>query len=458
MTSTAASPASPWLPLLCERLPSGEVVVDEDILTTYARDQAPTANAGHPAALVRARSVDTVVTTLRLATEHEVPVVVRGAGTGLSGGANAVDGCIVLCLERMNRILEIDAAAGLARVEPGVINQHLDEAARELGLTYAPDPASRDISTLGGNVATNAGGACCVKYGVTGDHIAGLKAVLPSGEVISTGGAALKNVAGLDLQRLLIGSEGTLAVVVEITARLLPRKDKVGTLVAFFDQLDDAGRAIVELAQPRNLAKLEVMDQVTVQAVEALLHMELDTSAAALLLAQADGGDAEAVLQQAQEVCERTGASLFYATFDEAEGRMFFQARSAALPALEKKGRWLLDDVAVPVAAIPALLAACQQAAVDHGVLVGTFGHAGDGNLHPTLVYGDGEEAAAMAAFEQILHAAVALGGTITGEHGVGSLKRPYLEGMVGPTSLRLMRGIKAVFDPLGILNPGKGY
>lgn len=448
-------------------LPPAELVTDPDVMASYSRDHATVCAAGQPVAVVLARSVETVATTLRLASATRTPVVTRGAGTGLSGGANALNGGIVLSLAKMNAITALDVDARLATVEPGVLNATLDAAAREHGLRYAPDPASRDISTIGGNVATNAGGACCVKYGVTGDHVAALTAVLADGTTIHTGSRTVKNVAGLDLSRLLIGSEGTLAVIVGVTVRLLPVRPIAGTMVAFFDDLRAAGRAIVDLQAAGSLSTLEVMDRTTVRAVEAMKHMDLDTDAAAMLLAQAemgpgaDDGTATAVMVAAEKTCTGHGASFVASTTDEDEGRMFMAARTAALPALEQLGAWLLDDVAVGVHQIPDLLARCAEIAEERGVTVASFGHAGDGNLHPTIVYDPADLSqrdAATEAFDDVLHAALAMGGTLTGEHGIGQLKQSYLEGMVGEREVSLMRGVKAAFDPLGILNPGRGF
>ncbi len=448
-------------------LPPPELSTDPDVMASYSRDHATVCEAGQPVAVVLARSVETVVRTLRLASAARTPVVTRGAGTGLSGGANALDGGIVLSLAKMDAITSLDVDARLATVEPGVLNGTLDAAARVHGLRYAPDPASRDISTIGGNVATNAGGACCLKYGVTGDHVAALTAVLADGTTVRTGSRTVKNVAGLDLNRLLIGSEGTLAVIVGITVRLLPVRPIAGTMVAFFDDLLAAGRAIVDLQAAGSLSTLEVMDRTTVRAVEAMTHMDLDTDAAAMLIAQAevapgaDAGTAKAVMETAEQTCAGHGASFVASTTDESEGRMFMAARTAALPALEQQGAWLLDDVAVGVRQIPELLARCAEIAEARGVTIASFGHAGDGNLHPTIVYdpGDrGQRAAAVQAFDDVLRAALAMGGTLTGEHGIGQLKQSYVEGMVGSREVSLMRGIKAAFDPLGILNPGRGF
>ena len=446
---------------LAAALPAAELVTSRDTILGYSKDEARFCAAGQALALVRARSVQTVIDTLKIAWEAGTPVVSRGAGTGLAGGANALEGCVMLSLERMDQILELDPEAQRARVQAGVLGGALDRAAAEHGLMYAPDPASREISTIGGNVATNAGGACCLKYGVTGDHVLAVRAVLADGRVIQTGAITRKDVAGLDLKRLLVGSEGTLAVIVEVTVRLLPRAPARGTFLAFFDDLESAGRSIVALARGGRLSTLEVMDRMTLAAVEALRPMDLDTSAAAVVLGQVDTVDAEAVLAWAETVCEGHGASSVLTTDDADEGEQLMAVRKAALPALEKLGHWLLDDVAVPITAIPALLALCAAAGQEHQVTVGTFGHAGDGNLHPTLVY-DGldpdAERRAYAAFEQIVAGALALGGTVTGEHGVGQLKRPFLHGALGATERELMEGIKRVFDPRGILNPGRGF
>jgi D-lactate dehydrogenase (cytochrome)/glycolate oxidase len=453
---------SDWLLALADALGDRALVTtDPDVLASFTRDQAPLAPAGVPVALVRARRVEHVVATLRFANERGIPVVTRAAGTGLAGGANAVDGCIVLSVAAMDRILRIDEATRTAVVEPGVLNAALAQEAAARGLYYAPDPASRAISTIGGNIATNAGGSCCLKYGVTGDHVAALEVVLAGGSRIRTGAVPKKNVAGLDLTRLLVGSEGTLGVIVEATVRLLRAPRSACTLVAFFDTLPDAAEAIVAMEAGADLSLLEVMDQTTVRAVEDLAPMDLDTEAAAFVLVQSDGSDAAAAIGACEAICRRHAARSVLRTDDVEEGRMLLEARRQALPALERKGTTLLDDVAVPRPAIPAMIARIRAIAEEHGLVIGTFGHAGDGNLHPTIVF-DGADArsaaAASAAFAAILREAVALGGSITGEHGVGSLKRDLLGAMVGDTERALMRRIKEAFDPRGILNPGKAF
>jgi glycolate oxidase len=444
---------------LVDAVGRAQVMTDPDVLEAFRRDRAALSEAGRAAALVRARSVDHVVATLRLASAHGVPVVPRGAGTGLAGGANAVDGAIVLSLEAMDQILDLDVERRTATAQCGVLTGTLAAAAAEHGLWYPPDPASRDISTIGGNVATNAGGGCCLKYGVTGDHVAALTAVLADGTVLRTGTAVRKNVAGLDLTRLIVGSEGTLAVVVDVTVRLRPAPRPAATVVASFADLEAAGAAIVALEAVAEPSLLELMDRTTINAVEDLTRMGLDRDAGALLLVQCDGpadsGDAE----RCAAACEQSGATWVGATRDPAEGEQLMQARRSAYPALERKGATLLDDVAVAKPDIPAMVRAIEVVAARHGLVIGTFGHAGDGNLHPTIAFEPGDPAsvdAARAAFDDIVRAALDLGGTISGEHGIGTLKRPYLEAMVGAEERALMGRIKHAFDPAGILNPGK--
>jgi glycolate oxidase len=442
-------------------LPPEALVTDPDVLEAHRHDQAGWAPAGSPRVLVRPGSTAEVQAVLRVASALRVPVVPRGAGSGLSGGANAVDGCIVLSLTRMNRILELDRRGLFAVVQPGVINGALKAAAAEQGLWYAPDPASWEFSTIGGNLATNAGGLCCVKYGVTGDAVLGLEAVLADGSVVRTGGRTVKNVAGYDLSRLFVGSEGTLGVITEATLKLRPRPPRATTLVASFPTLVGAGAAVTDIMADTRPSLLELMDRTTVRAVEAARPMGLDVDAAALLLARSDAGGEQGVAECSRMVaaCEAAGATFVAHSADEAEGELLLGARRFAFPALERQGSTLLDDVGVPLSRIAELLAAVERIAEQRGVLIGTFGHAGDGNMHPTLVFDRNDPdavARARAAFDDILHVVLDLGGTITGEHGVGTLKRPFIARQLGPETHRLHLAIKAAVDPLGILNPGK--
>ncbi|MCY1014594.1 FAD-binding oxidoreductase [Pyxidicoccus sp. MSG2] len=444
-------------------LPPESLVTDADVLEAHRRDQAEWAPAGTPRVLVRPASTTEVQAVLRVASALRVPVVPRGAGSGLSGGANAVDGCIVLSLSRMNRVLEVDRRGMFAVVQPGALNAAVKAAAAEQGLWYAPDPASWEFSSIGGNLATNAGGLCCVKYGVTGDAVLGLEAVLADGSVVRTGGRTMKNAAGYGLTRLFVGSEGTLGVITEATLKLRPRPPKATTLVASFPTLVGAGVAVTEIMASTRPSLLELMDRATVRAVEAHGPMGLDVNAAALLLARSDAGGEQGVAEVAHmaAACEAAGATFVAQSADEAEGELLMQARRLAYPALEKQGATLLDDVGVPLSRITDLLAAVEGIASRRDVLIGTFGHAGDGNMHPTVVFDRNDPAAlarARAAFDDILRAALELGGTITGEHGVGALKRPFLGEQLGAGGLHLHHAIKSALDPLGILNPGKVF
>ncbi len=440
---------------LVARVGASRVDVEPNELAAYARDRGALAAAGAPSAVVRARSTGDVVAALQVATAHRVPVVTRGAGTGLAGGANAHDGCIVLSTLGMDQVLDVDIAQRTATAQAGVLTADLQAAVVQHGLWYPPDPASRAISTIGGNIATNAGGGCCLRYGVTGDHVAALTAVLADGTVIRTGAATRKNVAGLDLTRLLVGSEGILAVIVEATVRLRRPPAPLSTLLATFASPPDAGVAVLALQRVADLSLLELMDRTTIGAVERLAGAGLDTTAGAVLIAQAD------VAETARCVAamEGAGATAVTSTSDPVEAEALLDARRYALPALERLGVALLDDVVVPILAIPEMLARIEEVAARHRIVIGAFGHAGDGNLHPTIVLDPGDpraEAKAKAAFREILAAAVGLRGTITGEHGIGLLKRPHLDAVIGAPERALMARIKDAFDPLGILNPGK--
>ena len=439
-------------------LPEGAVVTDPDRLATYRRDAAGGLPAGEPLALVLPRTTAEVSAVLAAAHAEHVPVVPRGAGSGLSGGANAVDGCIVLSLERMTSVKEISPGDGLAVVEPGVLNQQLRDDAAQHGLTYAPDPASKTWCTLGGNIATNAGGLCCVKYGVTRDAVLGLEVVLADGRTTRLGRRSVKGVAGYDLVSLMVGSEGTLGVVTEATLRLRPPPPPPTTVVAVFPDLASAGRAVQAVTATLTPSLLELMDRATVRAVEAMRPMGLDVDAAALLLAQTDSaGTAEA--DALVRACEQAGASEVFRSEDDAESDALLEARRLAFPALERLGAVVLDDVAVPRSKMVEALGRIEQVAAERDVLIGTFGHAGDGNLHPTIVVPHGDEAAAVRsaqAFVEVVHVALQLGGTVTGEHGVGLLKAGLLGVELDPTARDLHAAVKAALDPRGILNPGK--
>ncbi len=437
-------------------LPAHAVLDDPDLTAAYRNDEALQVVGGFPAAVVLPETTDEVVAALQVAHSLGVAVVPRGAGTGLSGGAAAVDGCLVVCTTRMNRIVEIDTDNQYAVVQPGVITGDLDDAAAAVGLWYPPDPSSWRTSTLGGNIATDAGGLCCVRYGTTSDYVLGLQVVLADGRVLRTGRRTAKGVAGYDLTRLIVGSEGTLGIVTSATLRLRPRRPYPATAVAVFPTLLSAGEAVLALLRSGlSLSLLEIMDRTTIRAVEAHSRMGLDTEAAAVLVVQTEVAAEHALVEA---ICRDNGAAEVHATADPAEAESLLQARRLALPALQRLGTVLLDDVAVPRSALPALIGEIELVAARTGLLIGTFGHAGDGNLHPSIVYdrGDaGQRAAAQEAFDGVLAAALALGGTITGEHGVGRLKTDWLTRELEPVALAVSRDVKAALDPLGLMNSG---
>lgn len=433
-------------------VPDGRVAVDPDVLVAYSSDRAAFPGVGRPLALVRARSVDDVVATLRFASEHGIPVVPRGAGSGLAGGANAVDGCIVLSLATWTACSRSTSPGAPRASSPACSTPTSPRRSPRTASGTRPDPASRAISTIGGNVATNAGGSCCLKYGVTADAVAALTAVLADGTVVRTGSATRKDVVGLDLTRLLVGSEGALAVVVEVTVRLRPAPRPPATVVASFPDVAAAGEAIVGVMRTAEPALLELLDGTTLGAIERMTRMGLATDGALLLL-QCDGADAAAEAQRCADACDRAGASYVVATDDGEEGEALLAARRAAYPALERLGTTLLDDVCVPVPRVPDLVRAVERVAQETGVVIGTFGHAGDGNLHPTVVYDATDPAqveSARRAFDAICDAALALGGTLTGEHGVGLLKQPYLSRQLGDAERELMRRVKRPSTPPG--------
>ncbi|HEY8525245.1 MAG TPA: FAD-linked oxidase C-terminal domain-containing protein [Acidimicrobiales bacterium] len=436
----------------------GGLVTDPDIVDGYRRDRAKTVRPGVPLALVRARSTADVQATLRVASRFAVPVVPRGAGTGLSGGAAAVDGCLVLSTERM-RAITVDPVAMTATVQPGLLNAEVKAAAREHGLWYPPDPSSFEICSIGGNLATNAGGLCCVKYGVTTDYVLGLEVVLADGRAVRLGGRTVKDVAGYDLKRLFVGSEGTLGVITEATLRLRPRPRPAATVVATFADVAAAGRAVVEVMQDLRPAALELMDRAAVAAVEQVKPMGLDPGIGALLLGQSDGGAGADEPGRIRAACERAGADYVAVTDDPDEGELLMGARRMAIPCVERLGTVLIEDVGVPIPRIPDLVTAVEAVAERHATLVPVIGHAGDGNFHPLVTFDAADPDAtrrAEAAFDAIMDAALELGGTITGEHGVGTLKARHLGAQLGPDVLDLTRRVKAALDPQGILNPGK--
>lgn len=447
---------------LLQGLPVGAVAVDPDVTAAYAHDMAGFCEAGTPAVVVFPESVEQVQHVMRTATELRVPVVPQGARTGLSGGANAVDGCIVLSMVKMDRILEIDPVNRIAVVEPGVVNAELSKAAAECGLAYPPDPSSWESCTIGGNIGTGAGGLCCVKYGVTSEYVIGLDVVLADGRLLSTGRRTAKGVAGYDLTRLLVGSEGTLGVVVRAVVQLRPAPAQQLVLAAEFDSVDAAGAAICEvMAKGFAPSLMELMDATTVRAVNAMAQMGLPESTRALLLVAFDGPDQVREVAAVAELCRAAGASEVVPAEDRAESELLLQARRLALPALDRLGTTMIDDVAVPRSRLAEMIHGVAAIAERQRLTIGVVAHAGDGNTHPVVIFdaSDPDESArARESFDEIMALGLELGGTVTGEHGIGLLKREWLARELGPVGLEIQRQIRSVFDPLGILNPGKTF
>lgn len=444
---------------LIAELPDGTVVVDPDILESYRWDRAADPDAGTPLAVVRPQRTEEVQTVMRWATAHRIAVVPRGAGTGLSGGATALDGGIVLSTERM-RDITVDPVTRTAVTQPGLFNAEVKKAVAEYGLWYPPDPSSFEICSIGGNIATNAGGLCCVKYGVTTDYVLGLQVVLADGTAVRLGGPRLKDVAGLSLTKLFVGSEGTLGVVTEVTLKLLPAQHRGCTVVASFADVAAAADAVVEITGRIRPSMLEFMDATAINAVEDKLKMGLDRNAAAMMVAASDdrgpagAEDAEFMAR----VFTEHGATEVFSTDDPEEGEAFVAARRFAIPAVEAKGSLLLEDVGVPLPALADLVSGVEKLAAQHDLLISVIAHAGDGNTHPLIVFDPADAdmtARANTAFGAIMDLAVGLGGTITGEHGVGRLKRPWLAGYLGPEAMELNQRIKKALDPDNILNPG---
>ncbi len=445
----------------CDRaLSDRDIVIDPDILGSYTRDRSTGSAAGEPFAVVFPRTAEQVSAVMQAAHAHRVPVVPRGAGSGLTGGSNAIDGSLIVCVERMRDVLEVNGTDGYVETQPGIMNTELRDHVKGHGLWYAPDPASKDFCSIGGNVNTNAGGLCCVKYGVTRDAVLGLEVVLADGRITRLGRRTIKGVAGYDLAGMIVGSEGTLGIVTMARLRLRPLPPPAITSVAVFDDIGAAGRATAAIMAELTPSMLEVMDQQTIRVVENWRPMGLDVSAGALLVAQTDSGlGAAADADRLIAICLEQGAAEAYRAETEEESEMLLGARRMAIIAMEATGDWLLDDVAVPRSRLAEAMLRIQDVAARHDVAICTFGHAGDGNLHPTIVTERGDQAAAaraLLAFDDILEVALACGGTITGEHGVGSLKQHALAQELDEVAASLHPRIKQAWDPENILNPGK--
>lgn len=455
MTNSGAVPEV--LADLVEGLAPGVVVVDPDVLDKYRQDHVPDASAGHPLAAARPKTAEEVQTCVRWAARHRVPVVTRGAGTGLSGGARAVDGCLVLSTERMRRV-RVDARSRVAHVEPGALNVEVKDAAAAEGLCYPPDPGSFRISTIGGNIATNAGGLCCVKFGVTSTYVLGLSVVLADGRLVELGAGTIKNVAGLSLTQLFVGSEGTLGVIVGARLRLVASPRTPSTVVATLPSLRAAGETVVAAGRALSPSLMELIDHRSINNVEDMRPAGLDRCAAAMLIAQLeDPGEAAELGRMARE----HGATEVHVTDDPDDGEMFVEIRRATGPAVERRGALLAEDVAVPVDALPEALERIEQVGRELDLEIAVVAHAGDGNLHPAITYDptdDRQVRDSATAFERVMRIALDLGGTITGEHGVGRTKRTMLREQLGDDVMDLNQRIKDALDPAGVLNPGAGF
>ncbi|WP_245155205.1 FAD-linked oxidase C-terminal domain-containing protein [Nocardioides sp. 1609] len=449
----------PLVAALLDRVRSA--TIDPVALRSHSTDRSGAAAPGRPLALVRAASVDDVRETMRLAHEHRVPVVPRGAGSGVAGGALATEGVVVLDLSAMDRIVSLDPVDEVAVVEPGVITARLDEAAREHGLMYAPDPASAAISTLGGNIATNAGGMRCVKYGVTREAVLGLDVVLADGRLVSTGRRTVKGVAGLDLTSLFVGSEGTLGVVVGAALRLRPAPHTTLTAAAAYADVDVAAAACAAVTRERlQPSLLELLDHATLDVVDRAQGTDLAARGGALVVAQADGPGAREEVEAIATVLGKE-ATWVEQGVDEASTERLLAARRLALPSIETFGRALIEDICVPRSRLADAIRGVEAIAARTGVAIYSFAHAGDGNLHPIISYDAALPEAppeVHEAADAIFALALELGGTVTGEHGIGLLKRAWLARELGPDSLDVHRALKHALDPHDLLNPGKAF
>ena len=460
--STTAAAIGPLVEAIRTQLPGLRMLTDETDRESYRLDETAYLKAGLPGAVVLPTETAEVAAVVRLCGEFGVPIVPRGAGTGLSGGAAGIEGGLTIAFTAMDRIVEIDRENLVAVVQPGIINAALKAAVAAEGLFYAPDPASFEMCSIGGNLGTNAGGLCCVKYGQTRESVLSLEVVMADGTVIRTGGKNVKDVAGYSLTHLFVGSQGTLAIITEATLKLRPAPPPRSTMLAFFPTLDGAGDAVAGIARAGlSPVTLELLDRFTINAVDEMNGLGLDRTAAAMLMIESDAPGAAAAdeLARAEAVCRTAGATDVVRAADAQEADWLRQARRAAHYALERLGEVRMEDVSVPRSRVPDMLREVERIAERHQVRIGTFGHAGDGNLHPDLVLERGDpdgEAKTDAVRSDLYRAAMALGGSITGEHGIGTARRAWLEEQRGADAVRVMRAIKTALDPQGILNPGR--
>lgn len=454
--------ATTFLEKLSRFLGADQVLTAAEDLIPYSFDGTAALHQ-RPAAVAFARTTDQVVGVLKLANESRTPVVTRGSGTGLSGGSVPVPECLVLGLAKMNRILELDRANLTLQVEAGVTTQAVADTVSAAGLFYPPDPGSMRISTIGGNVAENSGGLRGLKYGITRNYVMGLEVVLPSGEVLWTGNKCVKDVAGYSLRDLFIGSEGTLGVITRVLLKLIPKPAAKKTLVATFSQMEPAAQTVSDIIAAQIIpCTLEFLDRTTIHCVEEYAQIGLPLDCEALLLMETDGHPAVVEEEAARmaEIARRQGCQDLRVAQTEEEATRLASARRTAFSALARVApTTILEDVTVPRSELAKMVRFIQEVAAQYRLRVGTFGHSGDGNLHPTFLT-DERNADEMhrveEAFRAIFTEAIRLGGTITGEHGVGMAKKKFLPQFAGEASMRVMRELRKTLDPNGILNPGK--
>ncbi len=441
--------------------PEALITQPEDLLA-YSYDGTPILQQ-LPRAVILVKTRDEIATVLRLATKHRTPVVTRGSGTGLSGGSVPVEGCMVLCTARMNQILELDTANLTMLVEPGVINNEVAMKADSVGLFYPPDPGSMKVSTIGGNVSENSGGLRGLKYGVTRDYIMGLEIVLATGEIFFTGNKCVKDVAGYSLKDLFIGSEGTLGVVTKILLKLIPKPAARKTLLAIYERMDEAAATVSAIIAAKIIpCTMEFLDRTTIRCIENYSKVGLPLDCEAILLMESDGHPA-AVEEEAQrmaDIARENGARSVSVAQDAEEATRLMTARRMAIPAMARVApTTILEDATVPRSRLPEMVRFVEKTAQKYKLTVGTFGHFGDGNLHPTFLANErnpDEIHRVHEAVTEIFAYAIELGGTISGEHGIGLTKKSFLPGAIGEINVRVIRELKRVFDPEGILNPGK--
>ncbi len=453
---------NPSTSALVALLGEGKVLYQREDLVPYSFDGTAALKA-LPGCVVMAEGTDDVGAVLKIAREHRTPVVTRGSGTGLSGGSLPVPGCIVLCLVRMDRILEVDSENLTLLAEAGAITQRVAEEAEAVGLFYPPDPGSMKISTIGGNVAENSGGLRGLKYGVTRDYVMGMEVVLPDGEIVWLGNKCVKDVAGYSMRDLFIGSEGTLGILTKVLLKLIPKPRARKTLLATYDRMEDAAATVSAIIAGRIIpCTLEFLDRTTIRCVEDYAKIGLPLDAEAILLMETDGHPVvvEEEAEAMAAIARAHGARAVQVAADAAESARLAAARRTAFSALARVApTTILEDATVPRSRLVEMVRFIEQTARKHALRVGTFGHMGDGNLHPTFLTDErnhAEMARVERAMKEIFDYTVELGGTITGEHGVGLAKKAFLPAAIGEGSLELMRKVKRALDPDGLLNPGK--